>query len=132
MVFHRSLQVLFTAALMLLSASFCFAQTQANSSLLTGVSLHSSTFQFTQKVLLWSELLPKQVADTALPASLASFKSWSSTERPYAYKVEDLAFFCRLEVQLEKATKIPVRFRIGDVQQVDYLEGKFEGWRYGY
>jgi hypothetical protein len=51
---------------------------------------------------------------------------------PSAYCAADLAFFCRLEVQMEKATKIPVRFRLGDVQQVDYLEGKYEGWRYGY
>jgi hypothetical protein len=51
---------------------------------------------------------------------------------PATYCAQDLAFFCRLEVQMEKATKIPVRFRLGDVQQVDYLEGKYEGWRYGY
>ncbi|MEM1215299.1 MAG: hypothetical protein AAGJ82_06425 [Bacteroidota bacterium] len=60
-------------------------------------------------------------------------KQWA-TRYSFAanYRVADLAFFCRLEVQLEKAARLPVRFRLGDVQQVDYLEGKFEGWRYGY
>ena len=36
----------------------------------------------------------------------------------------NLAFFCRQELKLEKVTKIPFKFRLGSVQQVDYLEGK--------
>ncbi|MEL7220217.1 MAG: hypothetical protein AAGJ93_02795 [Bacteroidota bacterium] len=51
---------------------------------------------------------------------------------PSTYCVAELAFFCRLEVQMEKATKIPIRFRLGNVQYVDYLEGKHEGWRYNH
>ena len=50
----------------------------------------------------------------------------------FRYAADDLAFFCRLEVKLEKTARLPVRFRLGDVQAVDYLEGKFSGWRYGY
>lgn len=46
------------------------------------------------------------------------------TTLPSAYRFEDLALFCRIEVQLEKVTKIPVRFRLGSVDYVDYLEGK--------
>ena len=48
------------------------------------------------------------------------------------YNCSELAFFCRLEVKMEKAAKFPVKFRLGDVQQVDMLEGKYEGWRYGH
>ena len=36
----------------------------------------------------------------------------------------NLAFFCRQEIKFEKITKIPFKFRLGSVQQVDYLEGK--------
>lgn len=36
----------------------------------------------------------------------------------------NLAFFCRQELKFEKVTKIPFKFRLGSVQQVDYLEGK--------
>lgn len=38
----------------------------------------------------------------------------------------ELAFFCRIEVQLEKSTNIPVRFRLGEVQAVDKKEGKWK------
>jgi len=43
----------------------------------------------------------------------------------YSYK--DLAFFCRIEVQLENTVKFPVKFRLGSVDYVDYLEGKGMG-----
>ncbi len=41
----------------------------------------------------------------------------------------ELAFFCRIEVQLEKSSKIPVRFRLGEVQAVDAKEGKWGQFR---
>ncbi|MEM1121054.1 MAG: hypothetical protein AAGJ18_11450 [Bacteroidota bacterium] len=43
---------------------------------------------------------------------------------PLVYAYKDLAFFCKVEVQLEKAVKLPVKFRLGSVDYVDYLEGK--------
>jgi len=45
-------------------------------------------------------------------------------QMPQAYAYKDLAFFCKIEVKLEKATKMPVKFRLGSVDYVDYLEGK--------
>jgi hypothetical protein len=73
---------------------------------------------------------------TTAPAYLSlltlSSSSLKPEQQPLCYSTADLAFFCRLEVKIESATKMPVRFRLGDVQQVDYLEGKFTGWRYGY
>lgn len=40
------------------------------------------------------------------------------------YCYEDLAFFCRLEVKMEQTLRFPVKFRLGDVAYVDWLEGK--------
>lgn len=34
------------------------------------------------------------------------------------------AFFCRMEVKAEKASKIPVLFRLGSVDYVEKMEGK--------
>jgi len=38
--------------------------------------------------------------------------------------VKNLAFFCRQEWKLEKALKVPFRFRVGSLEQCNMLEGK--------
>ena len=41
------------------------------------------------------------------------------------YHVDDLAFFCRLEVKLEKKIGLPFKFRLGEVQYTEKMEGKY-------
>jgi hypothetical protein len=36
----------------------------------------------------------------------------------------NIGFFCKKELLIEKATKIPIRFRLGSLQQCNYYEGK--------
>lgn len=36
----------------------------------------------------------------------------------------NLGFFCKRELQLEKITKFPFKFRLGSVEECDRLEGK--------
>ena len=40
------------------------------------------------------------------------------------FNKKDLPFFCRIEYDIIKQKNIPVKFRLGDVQYVDQLEGK--------
>jgi len=43
---------------------------------------------------------------------------------PSNYYASRLGFFCKKEIQLQKATSLNFRFRLGSVQQCDWLEGK--------
>jgi len=43
---------------------------------------------------------------------------------PPDHYVKGLGFFCKKELQLEKVTKIPFRFRLGSLEYTDQLEGK--------
>ena len=40
------------------------------------------------------------------------------------YYTQGFGFFCKKELQFEKATKIPLKFRLGTLQYNDYLERK--------
>lgn len=63
--------------------------------------------------------------ETVYPSLLEIFStSTPLSQTPKAYCYDDLAFFCKLEVELEKTSQFPVKFRLGDVDYVDYLEGK--------
>lgn len=42
---------------------------------------------------------------------------------------QELAFFCKIEVQLENSSNLPLRFRLGEVQAVDQKEGKWQQFR---
>ncbi len=40
------------------------------------------------------------------------------------FYTQNFGFFCKQELHFENVTKIPLKFRLGSVQQCDWLEGK--------
>lgn len=46
---------------------------------------------------------------------------------PGSFYTQHFGFFCRKELQIEKSVKIPLRFRLGSLDQCNYLEGKRTG-----
>jgi hypothetical protein len=43
---------------------------------------------------------------------------------PSNFSVCNYGFFCKKELSVEKATRIPLRVRLGSLQQCNYYEGK--------
>jgi hypothetical protein len=50
--------------------------------------------------------------------------SKSLTVLPNRYYTQHLGYFCKKELQLQKVLALPVYFRLGSKDYVDYLEGK--------
>jgi hypothetical protein len=43
---------------------------------------------------------------------------------PVDFYSKQLGFFCKQEIKMDKVIKVPFRFRLGSVEQCDWLEGK--------
>ncbi len=68
----------------------------------------------------------QQLKDSIAPKPKPVFNFLSTPLRllPSDYYYCNLGFFCKKEIQFEKATKIPLRLRLGSVDYCDMLEGK--------
>ncbi len=68
------------------------------------------------------QLFPHLPTETHPP--LATSLLLHPGKQPAAYSYDLLGLFCKFEVQLEKATRFPIKFRLGEVQYTEGLEGK--------
>jgi len=58
------------------------------------------------------DTIKKNCSETLMPVISSNFYT------------QNFGFFCKKELQLEKITKVPFKFRLGSLQQVDWMEGK--------
>ena len=91
--------------------------------LLGGARAQSAKLQLDPKWISGSSL-----SKFAFAKPLVSAPSIKPKFIPQAWCYANLAFFCKIEVKMEKAARFPVKFRLGDVQYVDRLEGKRTGF----
>lgn len=126
----------FLLLLCIISITAIFCQEQTAQPFITSANAHFSTASIlsTNYNYRFSPIkITKNIKASPVIFNLRSVMTQVSGLPDQAtYNCSELAFFCRLEVKIEKAAKLPVKFRLGDVQQVDYLEGKHEGWRYNH
>lgn len=73
-------------------------------------------------LLKWMQVIDQHTADNLKRQALASPSTF-----PQWYSVDQLPFFCKMEVKMEKAFKFPVKVRLGEVQYVEKMEGKLPG-----
>ncbi|MBN8787738.1 MAG: hypothetical protein J0I84_11665 [Terrimonas sp.] len=67
------------------------------------------------------------IADSSKPFLSKNFicnVPFQNSMLPANYYANCIGFFCRKELAIEKATKIPLRFRLGSLNYCNQLEGK--------
>lgn len=76
-------------------------------------------------------LLKREIRSSIKTSSIRpSLTHQQSVMLSHCDPVDHLAFFCKLEVKTDRKANMPIRFRLGTVQYVDQLEGKYPGRHY--
>jgi hypothetical protein len=69
-------------------------------------------------------IISHSAAHPAEPVARPSFSISSVQQLNSDYYTQHFGFFCKKELLFEKTTKIPLRFRLGSLEQCNALEGK--------
>ena len=109
--------------------SWCFGQASAN-------SLQDKNLVELRQMVEDVPILPRRshvfpqlslfTLTTPATPSRPVLASGNIATLPAAWRYEDLALFCKIEVKMEKALSMPVKFRLGEVQYVERMEGKLQ------
>ncbi len=77
-------------------------------------------FPHLENKLIFLNIYAPQITKTdKIPAPF-----YSKSPIPENFSTLSYGFFCRKELAIERATKIPFRFRLGSLEQCNYYEGK--------
>ena len=81
---------------------------------------------FVNLLLILSVISKAQLSQQPMVAKhvVDSLKLYPLKPLPDNYYNSTLGFFCKKEIQFEKATKISLKFRLGSIDYTDYLEQK--------
>ncbi len=71
-----------------------------------------------------AQLLQKRIIGTGNKLETFTPATFTNASIPADFYTKNMGFFCKKELILEKNTKIPLRFRLGSLNYVNYLEGK--------
>lgn len=112
---HTTLQGLFPV--LILSRNLPFA-VSGPLSFSTGNPLFANILQKNDN---WGQF---KSSEKRLPAVGISVSPLTAHLLPANFSLQHMAFFCRQEWKCEKATGIPLRFRVGSLQECDWLEQK--------
>ncbi len=81
----------------------------------------------TVAIILVSQKLSAQRLWPNKQLPIDSLKNLSLKVVASNYYSSNLPFFCKQELQIQKLARVPIKFRIGSVEEVDKLEGKHSG-----
>jgi hypothetical protein len=118
---NKKAKILFFCMIFVASAAFCQE--------ITGTQRFTRSFfntvQPSGKEPGFGRYFSKIKNNTTLPAwkGIGAYQA-SCSVIGADYYTRNFGFFCKKELQFEKATKIPLRFRLGSLQYNDYLEQK--------
>lgn len=116
--------------LLLLKIILFFCANSQSSSLQTYRIIKSYGIQYQHPLSLTPPTISSSLS--YIPALLTDKQKTTPTWSFAWHYQQQLGFFCKMEHKLEYQTKFPVKFRLGEVNYVDVLEGKRNATFYQY